>query len=379
MFRHTVPLGRILGIPIGLDYSWFLVFVLLTWSFAIGYYPAEFPEWSVSLYWILGALTAIMLFVSVLLHELGHSIVARRYKIPVKSITLFIFGGVAQITSEPPKASAEFWIAIAGPIVSLLLALLFGFLQTVFLTFSPVLALMKYLAFINGILVLFNLIPGFPLDGGRVFRAVVWGITRNFYRATMIAASVGRAIAFMFIFFGVWQIFTGNVTDGIWIVFIGWFLETAASAQINQQVLQNTMAGHKVSEAMGKNFAFIPDNYTLQRLVDEHILGYGRRYFIVGNETRVEGLLTLHQVKDVPREKWELMTVAETMIPKERMKRIQPDLELSTALLEMDRDGVNQLPVMANGHIEGMLSREDVISYFKTVQELGLYPAEPKK
>lgn len=379
MFRHTVRLGRIFGIPIGLDHSWFLVFVLLTWSFAVGYYPSEFPAWSESLYWMMGALTAIMLFVSVLLHELGHSIMARRYKIRVQNITLFIFGGIAQMTSEPPKAAAEFWIAVAGPAVSLVLAALFGFLQTVFTAVSPLLALTKYLAFINGMLVLFNLIPGFPLDGGRVFRAVVWGITHNFYRATIIAASVGRFIAFLFIFFGVWQLFTGNITNGIWIAFIGWFLETAASGQMNQQILQSMVAGHTVSEAMGTNYTFVPGNYTLQHLVDDHILGSGRRYFVVGNDTTVEGLLTLHQIRAVPREKWRLITAAETMIPKDKMKRIRPNLELWAALVEMDRDGVNQLPVMANGHIEGMLSREDVISYLKTVQELGLYPAGQKK
>lgn len=370
MFKHTIPLGRIMGIPIGLDYTWFLVFVLLTWSFAIGYYPAEYPLWSKGLYWIMGAITAIMLFVSVLLHELGHSVIARYYKIPVRSITLFIFGGVAQIGAEPPKASAEFWIAIAGPFVSLLLAIFFGLLQPVFTAISPLLALAKYLAFINGILVLFNLIPGFPLDGGRVFRAIVWGVTKNFYRATVIAANVGRFIAFLFIFAGVWQIFSGNVADGIWIAFIGWFLETAASAQLHQQMLQNMLVGHKVSEAMGKNYTFIPGNYTLQRLVNDHILGAGRRCFVVGQDNKVDGLLTLHQIKEIPREQWTTITVSETMIPKDKMKQIKPDLGLWEALLEMDRDGVNQLPVMTNGHIIGMLSREDVISYLRTVQEL---------
>ena len=200
MTRHNVPLGRILGIPIGLDYSWFLIFALLTWMLAGSYYPAEFKNWPPLLYWFMGAVTAIMLFVSVLLHELGHSVVALRYKVPVRSITLFIFGGVAQIGAEPPSAIAEFFIAIAGPIVSLVLAVLFSVVQPAVAGIQPFWGLAKYLAYINFALVLFNLIPGYPLDGGRVFRAIVWAVTKNMRRATLIAANVGRFFGFLFIF-----------------------------------------------------------------------------------------------------------------------------------------------------------------------------------
>jgi Zn-dependent protease len=205
MNRGTISLGRILGIPIGLDYSWFLIFALLTWSLANSYYPAEFKNWPATQYWVVSAATVILMFGSVLLHELGHSVVALRYKVPVRSITLFIFGGVAQIGTEPPNAIAEFWIAIAGPITSFALAILFSILQPVVSAFAPVLALAKYLAYINGTLGLFNLIPGFPLDGGRVFRAILWGTTHNLRRATLIAANLGRFIAYFFIALGVWQ------------------------------------------------------------------------------------------------------------------------------------------------------------------------------
>jgi Zn-dependent protease len=177
MTRHSIPLGKILGIQIGLDYSWLLIFALITWMLADSYYPEEFKDWSPLLYWVTGAATAIMLFVSVLLHELGHSVVALRYKIPVRSITLFLFGGVAQIGAEPPSAVAEFFIAIAGPLVSLALAVLFYAAQPLVAGAEPLLGLAKYLAYINLALVLFNLIPGYPLDGGRVFRAIVWAIT----------------------------------------------------------------------------------------------------------------------------------------------------------------------------------------------------------
>ena len=203
MTRHNIPLGRILGIPIGLDYSWFVVFTLFTWMLARSYFPAEFKHWPLLLYWFMGAATTIMLFVSVLLHELGHSVVAQRYKIPVRSITLFLFGGVAQIGTEPPSAIAEFLIAMAGPLVSLALAIFFYVVTPLAAGMEPLFGLVKYLAYINLALVLFNLIPGYPLDGGRVFRAILWAITKNMRRATLIAANVGRFFAFGFIFFGV--------------------------------------------------------------------------------------------------------------------------------------------------------------------------------
>lgn len=369
MNRNAISLGRVLGIPIGLDYSWFLVFALLTWTLAVSYYPTEFRNWSTAQYWIIGAMTAILLFVSVLLHELGHSVVAIRYKIPVRSITLFIFGGIAQIGAEPPSAVAEFWIAIAGPAVSFALAALFSLLQPVFTSVAPLLALAKYLALINGSLGLFNLIPGFPLDGGRVFRAIVWGVTHSLRRATLIAANVGRLIAFLFILAGVWQMFTGNFGNGLWIAFIGWFLESAAAAQIQQQQVQDLFAGHKVAEAMSRNYIAIPAETTLQQLVDDHILGSGRRCFVVERGGNVAGLLTLHHIKEVPRGEWPTITAAQAMIPLAQVKQVQPDTGLWTALQEMDRDGVNQLPVMVDGQILGMLRREDTISFLRTLQQ----------
>ncbi len=370
MSRQTIPLGKIFGIPIGLDYSWFLIFALLTWTFAVSYYPTAFPHWTASAYWTLGAITAVMLFVSVLLHELGHATVARRYKIPVRSITLFVFGGVAQVGAESPSAGAEFWIAIAGPVVSVALAALFTALRSVATAVEPLLALAQYLAYINGTLAVFNLIPGFPLDGGRILRAIIWGTTRNLRRATLIAANVGRLIAFIFIGVGVVQIFAGNVSGGIWIAIIGWFLESAAASQVQQQMIQGLLAGHKVSEAMGTSFAVIPAAVTLQELVDEHILASGRRSFIVQTAERVVGLLTLHRVKEVPRLEWQVTTAAQAMIPAERMKWVRPEVGLWAAIQEMDRDGVNQLPVMADRQVVGMLTREDVLSYLRTLQEL---------
>jgi len=369
MNRSTIPLGRILGIPIGLDYSWFLIFGLLTWSLATSYYPAEFKNWPMTQYWIVGAVTVILMFGSVLLHELGHSVVAMRYKIPVRSITLFVFGGVAQIGAEPPSAIAEFWIAIAGPLTSFALALFFSLLQPVVSALAPLLALAKYLAYINGTLGLFNLIPGFPLDGGRVFRAIIWGTTHSLRRATLIAASLGRFIAYGFILLGVWQMFSGNFGNGLWIAFIGWFLESAASSQIHQQTIHDLLAGHHVADAMRRDFTPVSPDTTLEQLINKHILGNGQRSLVVKQDDRVAGLLTLHNVKAIPSSDWLTTTAAQVMIPVAKMKWIRPDAELVDALGEMDRDGVNQLPVLVGDQILGVLGRDDVISFLSTVSE----------
>ena len=370
--RNSIPVGRIIGIPVALDFSWFLIFVLMTWSFAVSYYPSEFKNWSVPMYWIMGAVTAILLFVSVLLHELGHSIVALKYNIPVRRITLLVFGGVAEIEKEPPGALAEFWIAVAGPVVSFLLAVLFYAFIPVVSGVGPLFGLIKYLAYINGILALFNLIPGFPLDGGRIFRAIVWGVTHNLRRATIIAANVGRLIAFGFIMVGVWQIFSGNFGDGLWIAFIGWFLDSAALAQVHRVVMREMLADHKVSEVMGQNYVFIPGDYTLQEIVENHFIGAGRRCMIVKENDRIAGLLTLHRLKSVPRASWSSTTAAEIMIPVGEIKFVTPEMTVWDALGKMDRAGVNQLPVMENNQVVGMLSREDVITQLRSLHALGV-------
>lgn len=371
MNNNSIHLGRIIGIPVGVDYSWFLVFVLFTWTFATGYYPAEFKNWSTVEYWAVGAVTAVMLFASVLLHEIGHSWVALQYKIPVRSITLYIFGGISQISAEPASALSEFWITIAGPIVSFALAGIFALLTIIVSGFAPLLALVKYLAYINLILGVFNLIPGFPLDGGGVLMSIVWGATHNRHRALLIASAVGSFFAYLFIFYGVFQIFNGNLMNGIWIAFIGWFLISASRGQLIQERVKGLLSGHKASEAMSRNYTAIQSDTTLQYLVDDHILGGSRRSFIVEKGDEVVGLLTLHHLKDIPKDQWSTITAAQAMIPASQLKQIRLDTELWDAIEEMDRDGVNQLPVLAMGQIQGMLTREDIISYLRKLQEPG--------
>jgi Zn-dependent protease/CBS domain-containing protein len=370
---RTIPLGRVLGIPIGAHYSWFTILVLLTWVLAVSHYPAEFHGWPTVLYWIMGALTAILLFGAVLVHELGHAVVALRYRVPVRGITLFIFGGVAKMGEEPPSAVAEFCIAIAGPIASLALAGVFGLLQAVLTGLAPLLALIKYLTYVNGTLALFNLVPGFPLDGGRVVRAIVWAATHNLRQATLVAANLGRGVSFLFILLGVWQVVVGNMGTGLWIAFIGWFLETAARAEVRRLEIQGLLADHHASEAMDADPAFIAAGTTLQQLVDRVIRVAGQRSFVIEADDHTVGLLTLHQIKGVPRSQWPTTSAARIMIPATRAKSIGPDSELWIVLQEMDRSGITQLPVMVNGRIVGTLTREDIMRFLRTLREKPYY------
>jgi Zn-dependent protease len=371
MNQRGVSLGRVLGIPIRLDYSWFLIFALVAWTLAVGYFPGEFKNWSTIQYWVVGIITAIIFFVSVILHELGHSVVARHFKIPVSSISLFVFGGVSQIETEPPSAKVEFLMAIVGPLVSFALAGVFGLLQRAFAAYAPLLALAKYLAYINVALGLFNLIPGFPLDGGRVFRSIVWSATHSQRRATTIAGSLGRFIGFLFILFGVYLVITGNWINGLWISFVGWFLESAALSQVQQQKIHDLLAGRRVSQAMSTTYTTILPDITVQQLVDRHILGSGQRSFVVQEGDRVAGLLTMHCIKELPREEWPTTPAVQIMIPLAQVKRTETGADLWTAMEEMSRDGVNQLPVMEDGRILGMLRREDIISYLRSLREVG--------
>jgi Zn-dependent protease/CBS domain-containing protein len=371
MTRNMIPLGRIVGIPVGLDLSWFLIFVLLTWSLATSYFPSEFAGWPTSEYWIVGAVTSVLLFASVLLHEVGHSVVALRYKVPVRRITLMIFGGVAELGSEPPSATSEFWIAIAGPVVSFGLAVVFSLLRPLVAGVAPILALAEYLAFINGTLALFNLVPGFPLDGGRVFRAMVWGVTGNLRRATLIAANVGRLFAFGFILVGVYMTLTGNVGNGLWIAFIGWFLESAASAQLSQQRIQDLLAGHRVQDVMSPGCPQVEAATPVQELVDRHILGGARRCLVVTEGDQPAGLLTVHNLSSIPKSNWGRTTAADVMTTMADLRTATPGEDLWPALADMDRQGVNQLPVVDQGRVVGMLTREDVLSYLQTLQAIG--------
>lgn len=369
-FKHTIPLGRAFGIPVDLDYSWFLIFGLLTWMLAVGYFPVRFPGWSNSEYWIIGGIASVLLFVCVLCHEFGHSLVAQHYKISVGRITLFIFGGVSMITAEPPSAGAEFWIAIAGPIVSFALAAISWESRLLFPSGSPPWALAEYLTFLNVILGAFNLIPGFPLDGGRVMRAIVWWMTKSFRRATSIAANTGRFFGYAMIFWGIWLLLNGQMFNGIWLAFIGWFLESAAASQIEQTMVKGLLVGHKVSEVMHRDLHAVPAETSLADLVEKHVLRTGKRSFLIGQDGHPAGLLTLSGVRHLPRSDWPTTTAEQAMIPLERVITIPASAELWMALEKMGRNGVNQIPVVDDGNVVGLLSRDDIVEYMHTLRQL---------
>ncbi len=369
--RQGVPLGRVLGIPLGLDYSWFLIFGLITWSLATGYFPAAYPGWAGGLYWVTGLVTSLLFFASVVLHELGHAVVARQFGVPVRSITLFVFGGVAQIGQEPPSAGAEFWIALAGPVVSGALAVAFHVFRAVATPATPLQALGTYLAYINATLALFNLIPGYPLDGGRVLRAIVWEATRSLRRATQIAAGVGRFIAYLFIAAGIWQIAAGHLFNGLWIAFIGWFLESAAASSGRQVAIHDLLAGHHVRELMVRDYPALSPDLALDTLIHDHILATGRHSFPVVRDGRLVGLLTLEEVRAVPRGQWPTTRVEAAMTPRSRVVTVGPDEELADALEALSEGDAAVVPVVEADTLVGVLSRNRVIAFLRARTLLG--------
>jgi Zn-dependent protease/CBS domain-containing protein len=365
--RNAIRLGKIFGIELKLDYSWFIIFILITWSLAGHYFPGAHPGWSSGAYWALAAITSALFFTSVVIHELAHSLVSRAFGTPVHDITLFIFGGAAHISQEPRRPREELLMALAGPGASLGLAALFYMLWWRSLGIAgPVHALAGWLAWINLMLALFNLIPGFPLDGGRVLRAIVWGLTGDSRRATVIAAGVGRLVAFGFIFYGVWQIFGGNWADGLWIAFIGWFLDGAATRSVQHLAVENLMTGHTAREAMLTDCPHVLPRLTLDVVVDQVAHPSGRRCFPVLEEGRLRGLLKLGQIARVPRERWPATRVADIMVPLDRLKTVRPDDALTTILERMGAEDVNQFPVLEREQFVGIVSRDTLLNFLRT-------------
>lgn len=367
MFRHVIPIGRIFGISVDLDYSWFLIVGLLAWMLAVSYYPSEFPA-SSGEYWLVGFVTAILLFVSVLIHELGHSVVAQTYGLQVPRITLFLFGGVSQIAAEPPSAGAEFWIAIVGPLVSFALAAFFWEVEPLLSGTPAWFAMFKYLAFLNLILAIFNLVPGFPLDGGRVLRATVWRFTRAYQRATSVAALTGRFFGFVLIFWGVWDVLRGEFIGGLWIAFIGWYLESAAGAQLQMEMAKSLIGTHRVADAMRRDFTVVDEHTPLEELVQRFMASGNSRSFVVSGAAGEKGLVTPATIQHAPRTAWPTSTAGQAMVPIEKLETTTPDAGLWAALETMSRAGLSEMPVTEGGRIVGMISSEDVLRYLRMIQ-----------
>lgn len=369
----NITLGRIWGIPIGLHTSWFLVFGLVTFSLAAGYFPMEYTDLPGAAYWLLAALTAVLFFGSVLAHELGHVWVALREDVPVRSVTLFMFGGVAQIEDEPRTSGAEFRIAIAGPLVSFALALMFEAIYLLDRSVSPYLAAPSiWLARINLILGVFNLIPGFPLDGGRVLRAVIWQITGSQVRATRIAGGVGQVVAIGFMGVGVLQMLAGGIFNGLWLVFIGWFLQNAARGAVAQANLQDRLRGITVEQVMLRDCVTVPRAYPLKELIEHRMMLRGERCFLVEDGETVTGVITPDSVTTIPREQWGALTAGDIAGDCVDSSTVTPFTDLLDALKVMERQRVEQVTVVDNRQIVGILSRDQILHVLRLRAGVGL-------
>lgn len=369
----NIKLGKIWGIPIGLNSSWFLVFALVIFSLSSGYFPREYPELSSAMHTILAAVTALGLFGSVLLHELGHSRIAQRNGIPVKGITLFLFGGVAQISREPHTPGVEFRIAIAGPLVSLGLAALFGAAWLVDRQISWLAAPSLYLARLNLTLAVFNMIPGFPLDGGRVLRSLIWKFTGNQILATRIASFGGKLLAFTFFGIGAFSILTGNLFNGLWLIFIGWFLQNAASSATQQAIVQEKLRGVTVSQVMDRTLSSIPALTPLHEIISDHVLARGQSaFFVIDLYGQISGLLTLQDITSQPQPQWRMLTAGQVMVPIERLLQVDAGAELITALQRMDDAEAHHAAVIQQDRAIGVLSRDQIVRYLQLRGSLGI-------
>ena len=369
---NSFQIGKVFGISIRIDYTWFVVFALVSWSLGGNYFPGVYADWSPIIYWSMGIITALIFFASVLAHELAHSLVSTAKGVPVRNITLFIFGGAAHISDEPKSPGSEFWMAVAGPATSVGIGILFGVLYLITGSArTPFAALAAWLAYINLFVAVFNLIPGFPLDGGRVLRSIVWKITGNLKTATRIASTVGRVVAYLLILLGIWAMMSGNWLGGIWIAFIGWFLENAASSSYRQLAMREMLQGISVSTVMTRDCLPLSKELTISEVVDEHIFRTSRRCFPVIDNDRVLGIVTLHNIKGIPRNEWETTNIQEAMTPFNDLKKVHPDDDLYTVMQLMTEDGVNQLPVVDNDQLLGMIARDNLVGFLKNRAELG--------
>jgi Zn-dependent protease len=365
--KSSLRLGKVLGIPIGINYTWFIVFVMITLSLATAYFPDRYARWSQAGYWSVGVLTTLLFFASVLLHELAHSAVARAWGIPVRSITLFIFGGVANISREPDRPLSEFLIAIAGPVSSLVLALAFGLLWLAgqALSLEALAALGLYLAGINLSLALFNLVPGFPLDGGRVFRSIVWALTGNMNRATRWAATLGRVIALLMILGGGILVVKGD-WSGLWLAFIGWFLESAASQSVQQVHVREALEGYTAADFASQGCQAVEHNTPLDWVVRDYVMPRGDQCFVVTDGQQAEGAVTWGQIQQVPRQRWGWTPVRQIMTSFSSLKPVAAGEAAYAVLERMLTEGEGLLPVIEGSRLIGLVRQESLLRFAQT-------------
>jgi Zn-dependent protease len=370
--ENVVTIAKVWGVPIVVNPSWLVIFAIFTWSFATGDFPAAYPGWHAVTRWVVAAILALLAFASVLVHELGHSWVALRHGLPIRRITLFVFGGVAEIGREAATPAAEVRIAVAGPLTSLALAACFGLVGLVARDVDVVAAPAGWLVRINATVAIFNLMPGFPLDGGRVLRAIAWRRTGSFEEATRTAAFSGRVVGIGLILLGLLMLLAGNLSGGVWVAAIGWFLDNAARQTGHEVRTGSLLRGVSVAQVMGDECRRVSPGLKLDQLVDTEVLGAGRRCFFVVDHDRLSGLLTLADIKGIPRERWSVTSVQDAMTPLVKLRSVGSRDDALTALRTMDEADVAQLPVLEDGRLIGAVGREQVLRYIAARSELGV-------
>jgi Zn-dependent protease len=384
-------IGRIFGINIYVDWSWIFIFVLVLWDLAAGVFPELHPDWGPALVWGTALVASLLFFASVLAHELSHSVVAKANGIPVRDIRLFLFGGVSNIQREPSSPGVEFVMAIVGPLTSIGLGVIFLFLSGAMAAgldvvagnplralalLDPFSTLLLWLGPINIILGIFNLIPGFPLDGGRVLRSIIWAANRNLRQATQWASWVGQLVAWAFILAGISMIFGLSIPflgsgfiDGLWLAFIGWFLNNAAIQSYRQVVVEDVLEGVTIAQVMRKDPPTVSSNISVSALVHDHIMGTDEHAFPVMDNDQLTGIVCIEDVRKVPRERWDTATVNEVMTPANRLVLARPTEEASDALRQLAMRDVNQMPVLQDGALVGMLRRRDIMRWLQLHSE----------
>ncbi len=372
--RKSFRLITLFNIPIEINYTWFIILGLIVFTLARGYFPYTNPELNPILHWLMAFIAALFLFASLLAHELSHSLVAKRLGLPVSHITLFIFGGVAQMTQEPSNPGVEFKMAVAGPLSSLGLAFIFGLIWLLGRSIGLsvfIIGPAQYLSWINALLAVFNLLPGFPLDGGRVLRAGLWGWSKDITSATRIAARVGEGFAYLLMFVGFVGVLAGQWGLG-WFILIGWFLQQAAASSYQHLLFERALSSVKVADIMSHEVQTVDPDLTLEHLVDEYFLRFKFGRFPVVKNGELLGIITLHDIKEVPREEWAAKTAKDILTPLEKALTVRPQDEAVKALTSMAQSEVGHLLVVEDGGLVGLVTRSDIIRLIKVKSELGV-------
>jgi Zn-dependent protease len=371
-----IQLFRLGGIQIIIDYSWFVIFILVVSTMAESYFPAVQQQFSTAQYWIMGLCAAILFFASVLLHELAHSFVAIKCGVQVMAIRLFIFGGLAQVASEPESGRHEFLIALAGPAVSMLLGFGFGSLYGMMLlagSLGPAAAVAWYLAAANFLLGVFNMIPGFPLDGGRILRAILWDRWANLTRATRVVSQIGNAFALFLIFLGILLfLLEQSLVSGLWFVLIGLFMKQSAAGSFQAVVIRESLAGFQIRQVMKENVISVDWLNSLEELVSDYIYKHQFTNFPVFNRGELVGMVSLGQVKAVPKELWMFKQVRDIMTPIEQVPYLRPSDDATEAFKRMVTEDLDRMPVLEGGKLVGIVSRRDLMDLFKIKSDLGI-------